>query len=58
MEDILLLEVHYKILAVVGIALTKLLKILVRGDISEKEKDINNFISCNYCFDNWYGIVY
>lgn len=31
----------------------KLLKILVRGDISEKEKDINNFISCNYCFDNW-----
>ena len=30
----------------------KLLKILVRGDISEKEKDINNFISCNYCFDN------
>ena len=32
----------------------KLLKILVRGDISEKEKDINNFISCNYCFDNLY----
>ena len=31
----------------------KLLKILVRGDTSEKEKDINNFIGYNYYFDNW-----
>ena len=55
---LLLLEVHYKILVVIIIVLMKLLKILVRGDISEKEKSINNFINYNYCFDNWCDITY